>query len=365
MGKLRDSGGDAYMAHLIGCVSSVSYAEEYAKIIKGYSIRRALIKALQGAQADILRNADENPLDQLQGVLTALQQIELPATSPTFQTAFLQYVEEKENLWNNPDKQDGYSWGHPALDKAWGLIKPTHLVLVLGVANSGKSLFVASELDKLLCANVRTGLISLEMPTSEVLDRLTEMRTGVNFETIRATQDKRAYKALRDYWSELYTQPLELSDRPVKIDDIPALVYQWERASKERIKVLIVDYTTLIMPSDSMARASGHEKLAHISVRLKQIAMELNIAVIAVGQLNRDAYGDAPPELDHIAGSLGFARDANTIIGIHRPNSENPNLLDIHHMKARSKAKSAPVHMMQDGLRLNILYNQTLPERGF
>lgn len=365
MGKLKDSGGDAYMAHLIGCVSSISLAEAYAKIVKGKSVTRALIRTLQTAQADIMRNADDNPLDQLQAVQNALKAIELPQSAPTFQDTLLAYVKERESLWDNPDQQNGYSWGYPLFDKSWGLLKPSHFILVLGIANSGKSLFVATVLDKLITAKVRTGFITLEMQNSEVLDRLTTIRTGYDFDEERVNQDPMARRAMLKYWGELYESPIELSDKPVSIDDIPTRIYEWERLSGERVKVLIVDYTTLVRPSKRMEKAQGHEKFADISAQLKIIANELGICIIGVGQLNRGAYGDSAPELEDVGKSLAFTQDPNMILAIQRGNEENPNIMTIHHLKARSKAKSSPIDLLQDGLQLKVIsYTQT-PPKGY
>lgn len=84
---------------------------------------------------------------------------------------------------------------------------------------------------------------------------------------------------------------------------------------------IVIDYVQIIK-SDG----EGAERLAKISTTLRMLALEHNIAVIAVAQLNRDADGSVP-SMSQIKGSGQFEQDATHIFLLDRPESERTNVV--------------------------------------
>jgi len=375
MGNFADSGGHEYLTHLMTQFVSSVNIEAYAQTVKGYSIRRVIFETARGVMQGLTQDTDTDPTTQLQGFISQLQKIKLPAMNQDFKSIMQGYLDEKETLWNDPTLRAGLSWGIPAMDYAFGEVKPQQLVLIAGSAGAGKSLILAHVINRWLAQNVRIGLLTLEMANGEVLDRLAEIRSGVNFDNLLerrrgVTANKKLtdtqkeselakidieYKRLMHTWSQLYKLPFHTSDEPCSIDMIESRLYEWEQEAGEMPQVLVVDYAGLLEASTSQDRAKDYEKLSYISATLKRIAKKHKIIVLSAVQLNREGYGTNAPTMKEIGGSIGFARDADKIIGVYRPNADDASLLNLNSMKYRSGAGGGVVRLRQSGLNLVVL----------
>jgi replicative DNA helicase len=93
---------------------------------------------------------------------------------------------------------------------------------------------------------------------------------------------------------------------------------------REKIKIVVVDYLQLIEPDNR--RDPRHEQVAQISRRLKFLARELNIPVVALAQVNRSSEDrhDHKPRLADLRESGSLEADADTVILLHRPDVYEP-----------------------------------------
>ena len=83
------------------------------------------------------------------------------------------------------------------------------------------------------------------------------------------------------------------------------------------LDVLVVDYLGLL-GSDN-PKASIYERVTEISNGLKALAIELNIPLLVLAQLNREAgKTDDQPKLEHLRDSGSLEQDADNVIFIHR-----------------------------------------------
>jgi replicative DNA helicase len=90
------------------------------------------------------------------------------------------------------------------------------------------------------------------------------------------------------------------------------------------IKMVVIDYLQLIEPDNR--RDSRQEQVANISRRLKFLARELQIPVVALAQLNRspeDRQG-GKPRLADLRESGAIEQDADTVMLLHRPELYEP-----------------------------------------
>ena len=85
------------------------------------------------------------------------------------------------------------------------------------------------------------------------------------------------------------------------------------------IRLVFIDYLQLIEPDNR--RDSRQEQVAGISRRLKFLARELNIPVIALAQVNRGSEDrqDHRPRLSDLRESGAIEQDADTVMMLHRP----------------------------------------------
>jgi len=97
------------------------------------------------------------------------------------------------------------------------------------------------------------------------------------------------------------------------------------------VRLIVVDYLQL-MQGPSELRGMREQEVAAISRTLKATAKELNVPIIALSQLSRNAVqrtgGTGKPQLSDLRESGSIEQDADMVIFIHRPDfvgmSEDP-----------------------------------------
>jgi len=109
------------------------------------------------------------------------------------------------------------------------------------------------------------------------------------------------------------------------------------------IKVAVVDYLQLISASNS--RASKYEQISQISVDLKNLAKELDIAIIALAQLNRrvdSGKADDRPVASDLRDSGQIEQDADVIMLLSREQNDQDKFRD-------DRINSDPQHAKLEG----------------
>jgi len=93
---------------------------------------------------------------------------------------------------------------------------------------------------------------------------------------------------------------------------------------REKIKIVVIDYLQLIEPDNR--RDPRQEQVAQISRRLKFLARELKIPVVALAQVNRgpEDRQDHKPRLADLRESGSLEQDADTVLMLHRPDKYEP-----------------------------------------
>lgn len=99
------------------------------------------------------------------------------------------------------------------------------------------------------------------------------------------------------------------------------------------LKLVVIDYLQLIEPESR--RDPRQEQVAQISRRLKGLARELLVPVIALAQVNRASEDrqDHKPRLSDLRESGSIEQDADTCMMLHRPGkfdgTQDDNILEI------------------------------------
>jgi replicative DNA helicase len=129
--------------------------------------------------------------------------------------------------------------------------------------------------------------------------------------------------ALLNASRELADLPLFIDDEPVRtVGQIGAIARRIQR--KHGLGLLIIDYLQLIESEDR--RAMREQQIAQITRRLKSIAKELDIPVMALSQLNRvlETRDNKRPKLSDLRESGAIEQDADVVMFLHRPEVYNP-----------------------------------------
>lgn len=183
-----------------------------------------------------------------------------------------------------------------------------------GVGKSAFALYIA-----LMMAQFSRGLFfSLEMPLKQIAQRIISNQTRIELDKLA---NKEKFKELTADEKELVNvlfkkllrkSNLILYDGNFKIDELEEYIKNEKEING--LDYIVVDYLQLVKSSKS----SRYEQITEVSIRLKQIAKDYDIAVIALSQLSRDIEKrvDKDIYLADFRESGQIEQDASTILGL-------------------------------------------------
>jgi replicative DNA helicase len=188
--------------------------------------------------------------------------------------------------------------------------------------------------------------VSLEQAKIEIAERILCAHSRVDSFKLRKGH------LSSDEMQKLVQAAGELRDAKIFIDDTPGQTMLRILANARRLKLrhdircVVIDYLQLIEPESK--KDSRQEQVAQISRKLKFMAKELKIPVIACAQLNRGVENrqDNVPRLSDLRESGSIEQDADTVMLLHRPdyynrgeNGQPPpdeGLVEVHIAKQRN-----------------------------
>jgi replicative DNA helicase len=225
----------------------------------------------------------------------------------------------------NADTIKGYRFGFPRLEKLMDGLQAGKLYLVGARPSVGKTALAGNIITNLAEQGIGSVVFSLEMPDLEMRQRLLTSISGVN-----PSKDGGLVKADTD---KLRSGLTKMVNWNVFIDDTDRLNIELLRSIARRavvrdgVKVIIIDYIQLLRGVDPKSRNSEREEITEVSGKLKALAKELKVPVIALAQLKRtgnafqssSSMTETPrPTLESLKGSGSLEQDADAAIFLHR-----------------------------------------------
>jgi replicative DNA helicase len=187
----------------------------------------------------------------------------------------------------------------------------------------GKTSFALNVVRHMVIENIPTLFVSLEQSRIELAERLLCCHAQVDSHKLRQGHLN------ADDILKLSQAGDELRGAPLYIDDTASqgmlrIAANARRLMRKGLKAVFVDYLQLIDPDNR--RDSRQEQVANISRRLKFLARELQIPVVALAQLNRspEERQDHRPRLADLRESGSIEQDADTVMMLHRPEQNEP-----------------------------------------
>ncbi len=200
------------------------------------------------------------------------------------------------------------------------------------------------------------GVISMEMTTAELFDRLLAAHGRESIGRLRRPDRGLDWSRLTAAMAALQGRRLHVIDRAgLNIRQVRSLARGLKR--RRDLGVLCVDYLQLMPGADP--RQPRTYQLGEISGGLKALAKELGIAVVALAQVNRGVAdrADQTPMLSDLRDSGSLEQDADVVALLHRPEAAKPDLgLDFsgYALLRIAKNRQGPtgdVHLHFDGPR--------------
>lgn len=170
---------------------------------------------------------------------------------------------------------------------------------------------------------------SLEMDEVQTVARLATQNAPIGTSRIlqKKLSDNEADKlmhGLESFGKRAKNNFVFVRSEGINIDEMRNIIFQQTR--KNGVDIVVIDYIQIIQ-SGLNPNINETQKIAHVSQQLKHISLELGICIIGLVQTNRGQMqaADKRPRLNQIGGSDVIARDADSVIFLHRESYENPN----------------------------------------
>jgi len=320
--KLDEVGGAFFIAQLTQKVSSAAHIEHHSKLVAQKFIQRELIRV----SSEIQEKAFDSAIDVSElidfsesSVFQVAEGNVKKAAAPINQImedAFKAIKKAQENK----NTYSGEPTGFPSLDNITSGWQAANMIVLAARPAMGKTAFVLTMLRNMAVDHqLPVAMFSLEMNCVQLVNRLIVAETGINHKKVKNGD------LTDEDWKKLYDNTKKLSNSPIYLDDTPALsIFEFRakcRRLKEKydIRCVFIDYLQLMTTANPSSR---EQEVSLISRQIKAVAMELDIPIIALSQLNRSVEtrtGNKRPQLSDLRESGAIEQDADLVLFIHRP----------------------------------------------
>lgn len=165
--------------------------------------------------------------------------------------------------------------------------------------------------------NLKTRIYSLEMSDTDYADRVIMRHTDFTTNDLDKGLDADDIKTVIRQTAPLRAIPLEIIDRP--LIGVDGLCRDARRAARKGTRIIVIDYLQLLV--NKAKDESRYEAVTETSRKLKLLARETGLLVVALSQLNRGSIGkDGKPRIPTEADlreSGALEQDADDIALIH------------------------------------------------
>lgn len=265
---------------------------------------------ISGSGASITLENQASKVEEIKE-LTAL--LEAPVTFETKKDPASQAISFLNGLQRDPSFIATHS---PALNELMEGFQPGNLIVLAARPSVGKTA-VALNLGWGIKDRANVAFYSLEMTKDEIFRRLASLETGIPIKQIRPKAEYETSTRLAEEFLPVFEEAnFEIVTNPQGFTMADLRSHALKLKAEGNLDILFIDQLDKIRPSGRLASATEYEILTKHSTALKQLALELQIPVIVLAQINRE--GNEEPTLKHLKGSGQLEQDADLVFIIHR-----------------------------------------------
>lgn len=211
------------------------------------------------------------------------------------------------------EKLQGISTGWRYLDKYIGGYHKGNMIVIGGRPGAGKSaLGLCLAID--CCKWAKVLFVTLEMSQDELAQRYISYFAQI--ENYKIRNANMTLQDIEDISTKMYSDPLEISIVDSHDRKLERLITKIKlHKAKHGLNVVFIDYLQLL-ETDGKTR---YDKVSEASKRLKQLAKEENITVVALAQLRREDRANVRPTLSDLKESGQIEQDADVVLFPYRP----------------------------------------------
>lgn len=335
--QLDKVGGWTYIVELSNNTPSAANIEHYADVVRDRAIKRKMILI----SGDILQKIYSPDGLDAKGLLDLAQSKWMAVGENLSREAnTMQHVNEViagvadhvDMMFSRDDKSDvtGLHTGITELDSLTSGLQDGNLVIIAARPSMGKTALAQNIFTHVCLDKGKNALFfSLEMPNRDLGLRLVSSVANLPSQRVRIGRIN------DNEWSNLTTSFHKLNNvgmyfddaNGLSIDDMRTRARRLHRKVEGGLDMIVIDYLQLIEGDGRENRAND---VAIISRKLKGLAKELDLPVVALSQLNRsvESRPNKRPMMSDLRESGAIEQDADVIMFIYRDEVYNPDSSD-------------------------------------
>lgn len=345
--QLEDVGGPEFLADLWESVQTGANVKYHATIVRDTAMVRNLIHT----STEILRDAYDRAqsadelVSQAERKIMDIAKSGIIGETKTLADTIYEVYDHIDLRKSRGLSISGISTGYVDLDTLTAGLQKSELVIVAARPSVGKTAFALNLVRNIIVEEKLPVLFfSLEQSRNELAERLLCCQGQVDSHKVRTghlNQDD--IQKLMDAGDVLRKARLYIDDTPTRsMLQIAATARRLKKKHEKDggLRLIVIDYLQLIDPENR--RDPRQEQVAQISRRLKFLARELVVPVIALAQVNRASEDrqDHKPRLADLRESGSIEQDADTCLMLHRPGkfdgTQKDNILEVIIAKQRN-----------------------------
>ena len=320
---LESVGGISFITTLTYGLPHSTNITHYAKVVRGKSMLRQLIKAAGKITQEALEEEDEPELilDHAEHAIFELADERIRQGFTHVKPIAEQLLEKVQEMEGRTAVLTGLTSGFADLDKITSGLQRADLIILAARPSMGKTSFALMLAENAaIHANAVVGMFSLEMSKEALVMRMLCSQGNIDAQRFRNGFLSRLE------WAQIAKSLSTLADARIFLDDTAGISVLEMRAKARRLAaeqkgldLIIVDYLQLMSGSAKRVE-SRQQEVSQISRELKGLAKELNVPVVALSQLSRapESRSDHRPQLADLRESGALEQDADVVAFIYR-----------------------------------------------
>ncbi|MFA5344609.1 MAG: replicative DNA helicase [Kiritimatiellia bacterium] len=350
-GLLDKAGGPGVLFGMLNSVPTAANVEHHARLVRDMASFRLLIRA----STEIIDEAYRQEMqfrELAENAIAAVAQLQarggyLPCRALssltegifTAVTERAEAVERDRAAGRSPKLTSGLLTGFPSVDRMLGGLKPGEVTVVAGQTGSGKSAFALNVARSVAFDKVASAYYNAEMSDSQAghraLAMLTHRSAGISIRDMDlGTLTQQQLNALKEAKKISQQLPVYFISKGIlRVSDIRAHLGRMMRERK--VRLLIVDYLQILSEEHGHERWGRTQQVSGLSRGIKNIALQFNVPVLELSQLNREidaSRGDPrvrnsgkpagstrPPRLSDLRESGSIEQDADNVLLLYNP----------------------------------------------
>jgi replicative DNA helicase len=235
------------------------------------------------------------------------------------------------------------------------------MITLAGRPGTGKTALALNCATSAMFAGNKVGFFSLEMSQESLAERMCAATMTINAQAFRTRRfNPGELDQIREFQKYADRMSAKVFDSPrVDPDMIRAECRKWRRSMG--LDLVIIDYLQLVQPLSGKKDSTREREVAEISRSIKQLAIEMDIPVMLLAQLNRSVENreDKTPRLSDLRESGSIEQDSDMVWFLSPWNTASAShpVVDVKLTVAKSRSSSTGGVMLQY-VRKNLRFDE-------